>query len=293
MSPLDLMNLAILMNRTQGSPDVKVALIDGPIAAAHPDLPSERFHYLANAAPSTCASGNSACLHGTFIAGILAAKRDSVAPAICPGCTFLLHPIFAQVATERDHAPSTTPGELATAIVECIQAGARVINLSLALAQPSVKAEQALQQAFDLAMQRGVIIVAAAGNQATLGSTAITRHPWVIPVVACDAQGRPLRESNLSRSTGRHGLSALGSNVISLATDGSSLTLGGTSVAAPFVTGTIALLLSEFPGASPAAVKQAVTRSALVARASVVPPVLDAAAALATLSFASDKRRIA
>ena len=36
------------------------------------------------------------------------------------------------------------------------------------------------------AAHRGVITVAAAGNQGTVGSSAITRHPWVIPVAACD-----------------------------------------------------------------------------------------------------------
>ena len=102
--------------------------------------------------------------------------------------------------------PSATPRELAAAIIECIDAGARVINLSLALAQPSIKGEQALEEALDQAVRRGVIVVAAAGNQGTLGSSAITRHPWVIPVVACDRRGRPMNDSNLGSSIGRRGL---------------------------------------------------------------------------------------
>ena len=73
--------------------------------------------------------------------------------------------------------PIATPDALAEAIVECLDAGARVINLSLALAQPSVKAEHALEQALNRAARSGAIVVAAAGNQGTLGSSAITRHP--------------------------------------------------------------------------------------------------------------------
>ena len=146
--------------------------------------------------------------------------------------------------------PSATPQELAAAIVECIDAGARVINLSLALAQPSTKGEQALEEALNQAVRRGVIVVAAAGNQGTLGSSAITRHPWVIPVVACDLRGRPMNESNLGSSIGRRGLSAPGDGITSLSAEGQPLTLGGTSVAVPFVTGTIALLWSEFPAAT-------------------------------------------
>src|SRR5205085_7707200 len=106
--------------------------------------------------------------------------------------------------------------------------------------------------------RRGVIVVAAAGNQGTLGSSLITRHQWVIPVVACDDLGRPISQSNMGSSIGRRGLSAPGRAVISLGTNGKPLTLGGTSIATPFVTGAIALLWSEFPAASASPVKLAV-----------------------------------
>ena len=178
--------------------------------------------------------------------------------------------------------PSATPQELAAAIIECIDAGARVINLSLALAQPSTKGEQALEEALNQAVRRGVIVVAAAGNQGTLGSSAITRHPWVIPVVACDLQGRPMNESNLGSSIGRRGLSAPGDGITSLGAEGQPLTLGGTSVAVPFVTGAIALLWSEFPAATAAQIKLAVTQAAAPRRASVVPPLLDACGCLSS-----------
>jgi subtilisin family serine protease len=172
--------------------------------------------------------------------------------------------------------PSATPDELAEAIIDCINAGARVINLSAALAQPSTKGERELEQALDYAVRRGAIVVAAAGNQGTVGSSAITRHPWVIPVVACDIVGRPISYSNLGSSIGRWGLSAPGDNITSLGTEGKPLTFSGTSAAAPFVTGAIALVWSEFPNANAARIKLAVTQASLVRRNSVVPPLLDA-----------------
>ena len=235
-------------------------------------------------------ANSTACLHGTFIAGILSAKRSSAAPAICPNCTLLIRPIFRETTSGREHMPSATPQELAAAIIECIDAGARVINLSLALAQPSTKGEQALEEALNQAVRRGVIVVAAAGNQGTLGSSAITRHPWVIPVVACDLRGRPMNESNLGGSIGRRGLSAPGDGITSLGAEGQSLTLGGTSVAVPFVTGAIALLWSEFPAATAAQIKLAVTQASAPRRASVVPPLLDAAAAYQILLTANARR---
>jgi hypothetical protein len=175
--------------------------------------------------------------------------------------------------------PSATPEELAEAIIDCINAGARVINLSAALTQSSSKSEKELEQTLDYATLRGVILVAAAGNQGMVGSSAVTRHPSVIPVAACDLQARPLSESNLGSSIGRRGLMAPGVGIIGLGTDGKSQMFGGTSAAAPFVTGAIALLWSEFPSAKADQIKLAVTQAGRPRRPTVIPPLLDAWAA--------------
>lgn len=204
MNPLDLVKLTALMGTTSGVPEVKIGLVDGPVATQHPDLAGESLREIPGHNGASCARADSAaCVHGTFVAGILAAKRNSPAPAICPGCTLIIRPIFAETTSAREQMPSATQQELAAAVVECVEAGARVVNLSLALAQPSAKGEQALMDALNLAARRGAIVVAAAGNQGDVGSSAITRHPWVIPVTACDLRGRPMKELNWAvRSAG-------------------------------------------------------------------------------------------
>jgi subtilisin family serine protease len=291
---LELIKLIALMELTSGRPDVTIGLIDGPVVTQHADLARGHIRKIPTNDAGICTQANSAaCMHGTFIAGILCANRNSPAPAICPNCTLLVRPIFTQTPLGHEYMPSATPLELAAAIFECIDAGARVINLSLALAQPSTKGEQALAEALNLAAGRGVIVVAAAGNQGTLGSSAITRHPWIIPVVACDLTGRPMKLSNLGNSIGRRGLSAPGDGITSLGSERQSVTLGGTSVAVPFVTGAIALLWSEFPAATATQIKLAITQATTARRASVVPPLLDAAAAYQILSTANARRRLA
>jgi subtilisin family serine protease len=277
MNPLDLVKLPPLMERTRGRPEVLIGLIDGPVAVDHPDLVRENVRETSGKLSGVCSMANSvACMHGTFVAGILCAKRNSPAPAICPNCTLLVQPIFAETTTGNGQMPSATPQELAAAIIHCIEAGARVLNLSAALAQPSAKGERELEEALDYAAKRGVITVAAAGNQGMLGSTAITRHAGVIPVVAYNLRGRPMGQSNLGNSIGRRGLGAPGDAITSLGTEGQPLTLGGTSVAAPFVTGAIALLWSEFPTRTATEVKFAVTQASSQRRTMVVPPILDA-----------------
>jgi subtilisin family serine protease len=293
VSPLDLVGLTALMDRTRGRSEVTIGLIDGPVSSDHPDLAEAYLHPIPGAIAGACSSVDSgACRHGTFVAGILCAKRGSVAPAICPGCTVLVRPVFAERAAGADLMPATTPDELAAAIIACVTANVRIINLSLALARPSPNGEPALTAALDLAARRGVIVVAAAGNQGMVASTAPTRHPWVIPVAGCDLRGRPVRSTNLGGSLGRRGLRAPAEGVTSLGSDGGPAIFGGTSVAAPFVTGAIALLCSEFPDAAPADIRMAIARAHAGDRASVVPPLLDARRTFTILSTTQRRRSV-
>ncbi len=286
MGPLELVKLDRLMERSSGKSEIVIALIDGPVALNHPGLASHNIREIPGKPSASCALSNSmACLHGTFVAGILSARRGSSAPAICPDCTLLVRPIFPETPAANGQMPSATPEELATAITDAIGAGANVINLSAALAQPSSRGERQLEQALDYAAKRGVLVVAAAGNQGTVGSSAITRHAWVIAVIGCDLEGRPTAESNLGSSIGRWGLAAPGQNITSLGTNGEPQTSGGTSVAAPFVTGTIALLWSEFPDASATRIKQALTLAGRRLRRTIAPPLLNAWAAYEAMAI--------
>lgn len=292
MWPLELAGLTRLMARTRGRPEVKIGLIDGPVMTTHPELSGPNLREVRGHGTAACTiSSSAACGHGTMVAGVLHAKRGGQAPAICPDCTLLVRPIFPETTASHQIMPSATPEALANAIVETIDAGARVLNLSAALTPVTAHGERMLTEALNYAAHHGVLVVAAAGNQSTVGSTAITRHPWVIPVVACDSQGRPTPESNLGNSIGRRGLMAPGENIPSLGTDGSFRSFGGTSAAAPFVTGAMALLWSEFPQARAADIQQALTQDRSGRRTSVLPPRLNAERSYQFLRVMTGERR--
>ena len=270
---LELVRLGPLMALTSGSAEIGVGLVDGPIAVDHPDLAEASISPVGADSSACFRSSSAACAHGTFVAGILAARRDSGAPAICPGCTLLVRPIFSE--TTADGAlPTASPDDLGHAIVECVNAGARIVNLSAATGGPTTRVEQGLREALDYAARRGVLVVAAAGNQATLGSSEITRHPGVIPVVAYDLRGRPMDQSNFGGSSGRRGLGAPGEGIVSLAAAGTSAPLAGTSFAAAFVSGAMALLWSLFPAADAASLRRALSHG--LRRTAVIPPLMDA-----------------
>src|SRR4051812_20935856 len=89
---------------------------------------------------AACKSADSiACMHRTFIAGIMSAQHASSAPAIGIGCKLLLYLIFSEEAMssinneneKKDKnnnfpisVPSSNPKELSTAIIETVDAGA-------------------------------------------------------------------------------------------------------------------------------------------------------------------------
>lgn len=270
LSALDLVRLTPLMERSSGMENVIIALIDGPVVATHPALSNARIRDLG--ARGCSFAGSVACQHGTFVAGILAARRNSGAASIAPDCALLVRPIFAE--TVADELVSAHPEELADAISECVDAGAHVVNLSVALLHSSAAGEARIKESLRHAVHRGVLVVTASGNQASVGSTAITRYPWVIPVVACDSAGRPLGMANLGRSIGNNGLCAPGRSITSLGTDGKLATFTGSSAAVPFVTGTIALLRSLFPNIAADTIKRALLGTPR--GRTLVPPVLNA-----------------
>jgi hypothetical protein len=264
-----LVKLPPLRALTGGRSDILVALVDGPVATDVAAFAGARLRPLGREGSCT-RSGSAACGHGTFVAGLLA--------GICGGCTLLIRPIFAE---EGGELPQATPEELADAVRECVAAGARVINLSVAL-RDAGRAARVLEAALDEAAAAGVLVVAATGNQSQVGSSVLTRHPAVLPVAACGADGQPTGDTNLSRSLGERGLLAPGAGVDGIGGDGQPVTMGGTSVAAPFVSGTAALLWSLFPDARAADVRRALIGQSRPRR--LVPPLLDAWGAYQSLS---------
>lgn len=273
---LERVGLTPLMELTAGSPKVVVGVIDGPVAGDHPDLAMDNIRTLPGR-PAACAVHDASCLHGTFVTGILGARRGADVPAICPGCTLLLRPVFGPSRRSAHDMPSATPREVAAAMRECIEGGARILNISAALMDAGASEQRReLTQTLDLAASRGVVVVVAAGNQRTITGSALTGHPWALPVVAYTRTGRPMETATLGRSIGRQGLGAPGERVTSLAPGGERLQFGGSSAAAPFVTGAAALIWSRFPGASGAEIRFVLTASARRRRRSVVPPMLDA-----------------
>lgn len=294
MDSLEQVRLHSLMKVSKGRPEIVIGVIDGPVDFDHPSFKGARLKATKESELAACKTANSvACTHGTFVVGMLSGKRDSLAPAICPETTIILRPIFNECShrTHREVAlPNSTPRELSEAIIETVDSGARIINLSLALSVSSLTVYQELEEAYNYARQKGVIIVAAAGNQGSIGHAALLNNKWIIPVAACDENGKLSSMSNFGPSIGHRGLMAPGIKITSTFPGGKYTEQSGTSFAAPFVTGAIALLWSIFPKATIGQIIQAVVRSSLSHSRTLIPTLLNAEAAATVLTLLKNYR---
>jgi PatG C-terminal/Subtilase family len=256
-----------------------VAIIDGPYDAAalsrilaRPPVSLGRGSCAAR--PST------ACNHGTFIMGLLGARRDASIPGLCPDCRLLHVPLFVD-----ENAPSASVVELANAVKVAVAAGGRLINLSLAILNDGSQNDPDLATALDYAGKNGAVVLVAAGNQGRPAMGQLLSHPVTIPVVAVDGTRHLLAESNFGPSISRRGVAAPGHKVLGYAPGGATTVMSGTSVATAIAAGTLAQLWSLRPNADGAAVRAAV--ASLAPRNGSTPPMLDPGLLLAALDRAS------
>jgi len=276
--PLDLVRLTPLMRLSTGSEDTPIALLDGPVATGHPDLNAlNLFDIRPRPGISSLDQRNgAACRHGTFVAGMLSASRGSGAPSLCPDCPLFVRPIFGESSDGVDQIPSASTHQLAEAISDSVRAGARVINVSCAIVGSATDSDSDLREVLAETARRGVVVVAASGNAAMVGCSVLTSNAWVITVPAFSRAGRPLPDANLGRSIGQHGIGAPGERVTSLDPRGGTTTMTGSSCAAPFVTGVVALLWSLFPSASAQDIRRAAALGFVRRRRTITPPMVDA-----------------
>lgn len=76
--PLDLVQLGELIGMSEGIPSITIGLIDGPVVLGHPDLMVDNLREIPGKSELRCSDVRSeACIHGTFVAGVLSAKRGS------------------------------------------------------------------------------------------------------------------------------------------------------------------------------------------------------------------------
>lgn len=219
----------------QGSPDVKIAIIDTGIDHTHVDLGAKVVNgcrylngYLISGFPG---DDNG---HGTHVAGIAAgiANNGGIA-GVAWNCKLLAVKVL-------DRYGGGSMFDIAQGIIWAVDNGADVINLSLGGSGYT----RYLHDAVDYALRKNVIVVAAAGNSSRLDDNLFPANfPGVITVGATKPDDT---KAIFSTETNNLTLAAPGEEIFSTMPGGRYAYLSGTSMAAPFVTGAAALVKSKW-----------------------------------------------
>jgi len=235
---------------TEGA-GVTVAVVDSGVDASVPQLAGR---VLPGADVVGGGPANNDCLgHGTFVAGVIAARqaRGTGLAGVAPQVRIL--PI-----RQTNSAEDGTAADMAEAIRAAVDGGANVINVSVSSFLPNIQ----LQAAAQYAEANDVLIVAAVSNEAKQGNPTAypAAYPQVLAVGAIDKGGK---RSEFSEFGDGLDVVAPGVNITGLSRASAGHVVGdGTSFAAPFVAGVAALVRAEYPTLTAAQVRHRIEATA-------------------------------
>jgi subtilisin family serine protease len=218
--------------------NVLVAVIDSGIDVSHPDLAGSIAQSYDAINDKNKAAAMIPHKHGTSIAGLVAGhgKLMGAAPS-------------ARVLAIRAFDPAGKSAEGTTfnilkGLDWAAARGARVINMSFA-----GPADPAIHRSLEAAHKKGIVLVAAAGNEGAKSPPLYpAADPNVIAVSATDADDNLLEQSN----RGNHiAIAAPGSQIMVAIPDGGYEVSSGTSYSAAEISGVLALMIERKPGLTP------------------------------------------
>ena len=187
--------------------------------------------------------------HGSHVAGIAAAQTNNH-----QGIAGLAWITPVMPLKVLDSSGSGTWADVAEAIIYAADQGARVINLSLGSSTPS----QTLLAAVQYARQKGVLLVAAAGNNG-----GAVQYPAALPeVLAVSSVSNRGLPSTFSSYGPEVDVAAPGENIMSASSSGGYYLSSGTSMSAAHVSGLAALLWGLRPHATRDEVEQVIRATA-------------------------------
>lgn len=252
--------LSSLWAESLGDPRICVAVLDGPVDRSHPSLNGAQLDRIPTLVSETVGDGIMS-MHGTHITSVIFGQHDRPVRGIAPNCRGIIVPVFSD-----DRGPLSQL-DLARAIERAVEHGANVINISGGQLSRSGEADPMLVKAVRLCNDNGVLIVAAAGNDACQCLHVPAALPSVLAVGAMNARGLPFDFSNWGETYQTQGILAPGENILGAIPGGGTAPKSGTSFATPIVSGIVALLMSiqlqrgEKPDSH--AIRDAILQSAL------------------------------
>ncbi|WP_372651413.1 S8 family serine peptidase [Halobacteriovorax sp.] len=263
---------------TKGSKDIVVAVIDTGIDFTHPDLKDQMWTNDAelNGIEGVDDDGNGFVddiygydfanndgnptdghSHGTHCAGVIGASHNSIGVKGVMANVKLMGIKFLTDSGSGETIGAIKSVEYATKM------GAHITSNSWGGGERS----EALKEAIQAAQDAGTMFVAAAGNSRADNDARPTypanyKVDGIVTVGAMDGKGNRSSFSNYGK-TSVH-VFAPGSNILSTVKNGGYKKMSGTSMATPFVSGVLGLLLANEPGISITEAKERLMESTVL-----------------------------
>ncbi|MFF4273993.1 type VII secretion-associated serine protease mycosin [Streptomyces sp. NPDC001536] len=257
---LDAMHTQEAWQTTKGK-GITVAVLDTGVEDDHPDLVGNVLEGKDMVGFGASRGDRAWARHGTAMAGIIAGHGHGIGNGdgvmgIAPEAKILpVRVILEDGDSARGKARNTRGNALAEGIRWAADHGADVINLSLGDDSKSAHPEPAEDEAVQYALKKGSVVVASAGNGGEKGDhiSYPAAYPGVIAATAVDRYGtRAAFSTRRWYST----VSAPGDKVVIADPDHKYYEGWGTSAAAAFVSGAVALVKAAHPGLTPAQIKK-------------------------------------
>jgi len=224
------LNLPEAWELPKGKSVIKIAVIDGGVQVNHFDLKGQITN------PFNVITRKKTLLpndHGTHIAGVIAAVHNNEGiSGIAPFSKIIPVNVFKE--EEADIF------DVAEGIYYAMDAGADIINLSLTTEVYT----NILDEAVQAAAARGVVVIAAAGNEHTEKPRYPAALKNVLGISAIDKHDKLASFSNFGKYID---FTAPGKDIYSSISGGTFNTMSGTSMASPMVSGVTALILAKNP----------------------------------------------
>ncbi|MCW2549351.1 MAG: epr [Mycobacterium sp.] len=256
----DLIGAAQLAGSGNG---VTVAVLDTWVDNTHPDF-GDRVSVGVTCSSGSCVPGANqpdVCEpHGTHVTGIIASTRYGVAPEA------KVLPI--RVLTGHSGVCAAEAADVALGIQYAVAHKIRLINVSLGSTFPLADPDKVLPAAVTAATRAGALVVVAAGNGKASAIDTYGKDAFTVAALGPTGQIASYSQQGAGVDLAAPGGDAINGNcdpadcIVSTWQDGGYASDAGTSMAAPFVSGTAALLLSQDPKRTMAEVRKTITSTA-------------------------------
>ena len=214
---------------TTGTSSINIAILDTGVDLDHPDLADK---IVANVNFSTSATADDLYGHGTHVAGIAAASTNNGIGVA--GLGYSANIMNVKVLADNG---AGTHSAIAAGIIWATDNGAQIINMSLGGGASS----QTLEDAVNYAWSRGVVVVAAAGNNGNSYMMYPAAYANCLAVAATDRNDARASWSNYGDWVD---VAAPGAGIYSTTKGNSYGYMAGTSMASPHVAGLAALVFT-------------------------------------------------